>query len=128
MGFLKRIESVDLQKPVKFNPYYIQEEGTEKYRAFLILSQDNKKIDSGYTKENPNGLPQLEKKIVDNKEVWDSTEQMKFFETIINDKIRPNLPEIKQEEEKVEVAPEEAGPSETEEHPAEDENDDSLPF
>lgn len=88
-GFLKRIESVDLNQPVKFRPYYIEDDG--KFKAHLVLYQGGNKIESNYTKDNPNGLPPLEQKTVNNRVVWDSTEQMTYFENIINEKIRPKL-------------------------------------
>lgn len=130
MGFLKRIEGIDLSKKVKFKPYYIPEEGTDKYRAFLVLYQSDKKIASRYTRENPNGLPELEKKTVDNKEVWDSTKQMKFFEDMLDDKVRPNLTQpdenLKQESEASKPADEHV--EDIDSQPVQDEDDSDLPF
>lgn len=124
MGFLKRIESVNLAIPVKFNPYYIPEEGTDKFRSFLILYQNDKKIPSLYTRENPNGLPELKEITVDNKKTWDSTDQMKFFEDILDNEVRPNLTKPG---EALQQESEASPPDDVKDQPAENEDDD-LPF
>lgn len=94
MGFLKRVESLDFTKKVKLHPYYIPKEGTDKHNAVLVLYQGGNKVEANYTKDNPNGLPEWEKITVDNKEQWDSTKQMQFFEDLLKEKVKPNLPEI----------------------------------
>ncbi len=86
-GFVKRIEAVDLSKPIKISPYLIaNEEGID--RAFFGIWQ-GKKIESLYTKDNQythnnRKLPELKQTTVNNEVVWDSTERMLFYENIIS--------------------------------------------
>lgn len=94
MGFLKRIESVELTQKIKICPYYIPKEGTDKHTETLVIYQNGNKIESNYTKDNPNGLPEWEKITVNNEVKWDSTKQMQYFEDMLAEKVKPNLPEL----------------------------------
>jgi hypothetical protein len=46
----------------------------------VTLYQDGEKIAPAYTKENPNGLPQMTKIKVKGKEQWDDSDMMQFLE------------------------------------------------
>ena len=94
MGFLKRVESVEFTQKIKLVPYYIPKEGTDKHNAVLVIYQGSNKVEANYTKDNPNGLPNWEKVTINNKEEWDSTKQMQFFEDMLKAKVKPNLPEM----------------------------------
>lgn len=86
-GFFTRIESVDFSKPVDMNLYNIKGDDG-KSRAYLTLSQGGEKIPSNYTKDNPNGMPELKQFVLKNKTVWDDSEQLKFFEAIMEDAVK----------------------------------------
>lgn len=81
-GFFTRLENCDLSKPVSFRTWYIkQDDGS--YRGHGTLEQGGQKIERRYTKDNPNGMPQMEKVFFNGKEQWDSFKQMQFIEAII---------------------------------------------
>jgi hypothetical protein len=46
------------------------------------LYQDGNKIAPYYTKEDPNGLPQMQKIKVKGKEQWDDSDMMAFLENM----------------------------------------------
>lgn len=114
MGFLKRVESLEFTQKLKLVPYYIPKEGTDKHNAVLVIYQGGNKLESNYTKDNPNGLPNWEKITVNNEEQWDSGKQMQFFEDMLTEKVKPNLPEIQTSSEGLSDTPtEEAAPEGT---------------
>ena len=50
----------------------------------ITLYQDGNKIAPAYTKEDPNGLPQMTKIKVKGKEQWDDSDMMLFLENMAN--------------------------------------------
>jgi hypothetical protein len=48
----------------------------------VTLYQDGNKIAPYYTKEDPNGLPQMQKIKVKGKEQWDDSDMMAFLENM----------------------------------------------
>lgn len=82
-GFLYRLPNLDFTRPIKLKTYWIEDQSDGKYRGSLTVHQDGKKIDPYYTKEDPNGLPPLEKVTVDGEERWDSTKQLAFLSRMI---------------------------------------------
>lgn len=58
----------------------------------LLVNQRGKYLKSAFTKNAPNGLPQMVKTFNDKgKEVWDDKEQMEFYEKLVSDTINPTL-------------------------------------
>ena len=49
------------------------------------------KIIPFYTKETPNGIPQMKEIVVSGNKVWDDTDRMIFLETMVNETIVPKL-------------------------------------
>ena len=82
-GFLSRLPALDLVKDVELKGYYIKNEKTGRYNSYLVPYQDGQKIAPVYTRENPNGLPEMKKIKVKGNEVWDDTEQLEFYEALI---------------------------------------------
>ncbi len=62
------------------------------------------KIPSAYTKEDPNGLPEMTKKRVKGKDVWDDSDMMDFLESMAKDWVK-SFPQITDEEAAGEKAP-----------------------
>lgn len=89
-GFLMSIENCNLKTPIEFCPYMFNEDGKDKH--VLSLKQKGKKVERKYTKDNPQGLPQMVQKTFRGKVQWDDTEQMEFLQKMLDEKIIPNLP------------------------------------
>ena len=77
-SFLFKIPNVDIKKEFKISPYaFLNKEG--KNIVGLNIHQSGEKIINAYSRENPNGLPQLKKVKFNGKEQWDKTEQLAFL-------------------------------------------------
>lgn len=88
-AFLKTLPNVDLDQPVKLTPKLTIE--GEKKKTVLFVNQGGKALKFAYSKDNPNGLPQLEQKKVKGKMVWDDSEMMSFLEDMVKNDILPQL-------------------------------------
>lgn len=88
-AFLKTLPNVNLSEKVVFIPKLTIE--GEKKKATLFISQNGKALKHFYTKENPNGLPQLKQVKIKGKMVYDDSDMMQFLEKMVNEKIVPQL-------------------------------------
>jgi hypothetical protein len=88
-GFLKSIQNADLSMRMSLIPFCKEEDGKKK--TTLFVNQGDGALKHYYTKDNPNGLPQLVKTKFKGKDVWDDTDMMNFLEEMINSKIKPQL-------------------------------------
>lgn len=88
-SFLKTLPNVDLSSKVKFIPKLTIE--GDKKKTTLFINQHGKALKHAYTRENPNGLPELKKIRVKGKEQWDDSEMMEFLEKMVVDDILPQL-------------------------------------
>jgi hypothetical protein len=88
-AFLKTLPNVDLTKRVRFSPS-MKIEGDKK-KVTLFLNQDGKALKHFYTKENPNGLPQMVQIKVKGKLQWDDSDLMSFLERMVVNDIFPKL-------------------------------------
>jgi len=99
VSFLKALPNVDLKKPVTLSPkLYID---GDKKSSVLFINQNGAAIKHFFTKENPNGMPPLEKIKVKGVETWDDTKRMEFLEDFVKSHILSNissLPEVSEEE------------------------------
>lgn len=68
MDFTKRTSIIPSMKVVD-----------DKKKVTIFINQGEKALKHYFTKDDPKGLPEMKKMIVKNKEVWDNTDQMKFF-------------------------------------------------
>lgn len=94
-GLLYRLPNIDLSAPVTLNTYKIADEADNtKFKTFMTASQNGKKVDAAYSKDAPNGLPEMKQITVKNKLVWDDTEQMIFIEKMLEEKIFPQLAKL----------------------------------
>lgn len=92
-GFLKALPNVDFSKKVKIIPN-AKKDG-EKTKTTIFINQNDKSIKWFFTRDNPNGLPQLKKIKIKGKETWDDTEVMEFLEQMVVNKILPRLEQQK---------------------------------
>ncbi|HEY0769315.1 MAG TPA: hypothetical protein VGD31_03205 [Sphingobacteriaceae bacterium] len=88
-AFLKTLPNIDFSNKVKISPTMKLE--NEKKKVGMFINQNGKWLKSFFTKDHPNGLPQMKKLIVKGKEVWDDTEMMAFLEKMVNNDVLPLL-------------------------------------
>ena len=129
-GLLTRLPNVRLGDLVKIKTYYIESDKDGKMRGYLVLHQKNEqgvwqKVNPYFTKEEPNGLPDMVQITVKGQKVWDDTDRLGFFEKLVADEI---VPTIKKENPLSEAAAEEVA-AEFENSPnAKEEEASDLPF
>jgi len=88
-AFLKLLPNVDLKSDVVIAPKMVIE--GDKKKASLFIMQHGSPLKHFYTKDNPNGLPQMKKIKVKGKETWDDTEMMEFLEKMVFTEITQKL-------------------------------------
>lgn len=89
-AFLKMLPNVDLNSDVIITPKLTIE--GDKKKTSLFITQHGQPIKWYYTKDNPNGLPELKKIKVKGKEQWDDSDIAEFLEKMVNTIIVPKLP------------------------------------
>jgi hypothetical protein len=78
-SLLKALPNIDLNKEVVLKPYqFTDQNDASRQVSGITVYQDNVKILPAYTKEAPNGLPEMKKVRVKGTDVWD-TESMDNF-------------------------------------------------
>jgi hypothetical protein len=100
-GFFTCIPNIDVTKKIRFSPYMkvAVENGKEIKKTMLYLAYNDEKGTDGksvnipwaFTKENPNGLPEMKKVLFKGKEEWDDTDRQAFFEKIMNEILVPKI-------------------------------------
>lgn len=89
-NFLKILPNVNLDKEMKVQPSQKIEDG--KTKSSLFISQDGTTLKHAYTKDKPNGLPQMVQVQVKGQLVWDDTARLAFLEEMVKRDILPKLP------------------------------------
>lgn len=94
--FFRALPNVDLSDAVTFNPWSMKDKKDPSKTAIgLSLWQGEKgkkvKVEFAYTREEPGEMPELKKKKVKGKDVWDDSERLEFFEKMLVNKILPQL-------------------------------------
>lgn len=85
-SILKALPNVDLDKPVTIYPWKMldSKDKTKEIQGVTIYQKgrglEKDKVPPAYTKETPNGLPEMKKIKVKGKEQWDSTDMDEFLE------------------------------------------------
>lgn len=109
-SFLKALPNLTNNLPVRFMPWEMQDKNdANKKVTGVTLYQDQDgngmtKVLPGFTKEDPNGLPEMKKKRIKGKDVWDDTDMMEFLEDFAKRWIAAGRP-VTDDEAKKEVAP-----------------------
>ena len=81
--FLKALPNVDLSKRVKLMPWSMADKvNPAKKIQGITMWQDGEKILPYYTKEEPNGLPEMKKVKIKGKDTYDSFEMDVFLEAM----------------------------------------------
>lgn len=80
-SFLKALPNIDISKPVKLMPWSMADknDATKKITG-ITMWQGGEKITPFYTKEAPNGLPEMVQVKLKGKMQWDSTDMDAFLE------------------------------------------------
>jgi hypothetical protein len=87
--FLKALPNVSFGSNVTLSPKLIID--GDKKKSVLFISQDGKGLKHFFTKDNPNGLPDLKKIKIKGKESWDDSDRMEFLEQYVKDNILPMI-------------------------------------
>lgn len=83
-SFLFKLPNLDIKSKVKIKPYsFVSKDNGKTITGLNVFNPD--KLSNAYTKENPNGLPQLKKVKFNGKEQWDKTEQIEFLTVKYNE-------------------------------------------
>ena len=85
-GLMFRLPNIDFTSEVELNTF-INKEG----RPVLLVKQNGTTVKQAYTKDTPNGLPQLKSVLFKGKEQWDDTEQQAFIKNMVETQIQPKL-------------------------------------
>jgi hypothetical protein len=80
---------VDLNMPITITPWSKEVDG--KSKTAVYLKQGEEDIKWYFTKDEPNGMPPLEKVVFKGKEQWDDFKIMEFLKAQVESKIKPNL-------------------------------------
>jgi len=92
-AFLKMLPNADLTKEMKVSPSVKEVDG--KNKSSLFINQDGKALKHAYTRENPNGMPDMEQVQVNGQMVWDDSKRLAFLENMVKTTILPKLAEMK---------------------------------
>jgi hypothetical protein len=80
-SFLKALPNINIQEPLRFMPWAMKDKNdVSKTVTGITCYQDDTKIAPAYTKDAPNGLPQMIKIKVKGKEQWDDSDMTSFLE------------------------------------------------
>jgi hypothetical protein len=77
-SFLKTIPNVNLSQRVQITPKLTIE--GDKKKSVCFLNQNGSGLKWAFTKDNPNGMPDLVKIKVKGKDTWDDSDRMEFLE------------------------------------------------
>lgn len=119
-AFLKALPNADLSKPLTIIPKMTVE--GDKKKTTLFLNQGGTALKWAYTKDNPNGLPQMVQVKVKGQLQWDDSDMMEFLENMVKNDIQPQLKANQPATTHTEAAPE------LEHEHASEEGDKKMPF
>jgi hypothetical protein len=89
-AFLKMLPNVDLTKEMKLSPSVKEVDG--KNKSSLFVNQDGNPLKHAYTRENPNGMPDLKQITIKGQQMWDDTDRLAFLFAMVEKDIIPKLP------------------------------------
>jgi hypothetical protein len=85
IALLKMLPNIDLNKEMKVSPSVKEVDGKKK--SSLFISQDGVNIKHAYTREKPNGMPDMKQITVNGMLVWDDTDRIKFLHDMVVESI-----------------------------------------
>ena len=60
----------------------------------MFINQDGKALKHAYTRDNPNGMPDMEQVTVNGSPVWDDSKRLVFLQEMVDTKIIPELQKL----------------------------------
>ena len=88
-AFLKMLPNINLEKEMKVSPSVKEVDG--KNKSSLFINQDGVAIKHAFTKDNPNGMPDMKQVKVKGNLVWDDTDRIAFLFDMVQTQILPKL-------------------------------------
>lgn len=88
-ALLKMLPNIDLTKPFKLSPSVKEVDG--KSKSSLFVNQNGEHVKHAYTKENPNGMPDMVQITVKGLPTWDDTDRLVFLQSMVDTEILPKL-------------------------------------
>lgn len=88
-NLLKMLPNIDLSVPFTLSPSQKIEDG--KTKSSLFINQNDQPIKHAFTKDIPNGMPNLKKIKVKGKDTWDDSDRLDFLLDMVNKQILPKL-------------------------------------
>jgi hypothetical protein len=88
-SFLKTIPNADFTKEFTITPKLTIE--GDKKKSVLFVNQMQKGLKWFFTRDNPNGMPELAKIKVKGKDTWDDSDRMEFLENYVKSNILPKI-------------------------------------
>lgn len=88
-AFLKMLPNIDLTKEIKVSPSTKLVDG--KNKSSLFINQDGQSIKHAYTREHPNGMPDMEQITIKGVLQWDDTNRLIFLQNMVDTVIMPKL-------------------------------------
>jgi hypothetical protein len=89
VAFMKVLPNMDFTKRTTIIPSMKME--NDKKKVTIFINQGDKALKHFYTKDNPNGLPEMVKVQYRGKEQWDNTNMMKFFKDYLENVAAPKI-------------------------------------
>lgn len=94
-AFLKMLPNIDLNAEMKVSPSIKEVDG--KMRSSFFVNQNGVAVKHAYTKDNPNGMPNMEQITVKGALVWDDTKRLEFLHNMVETQIIPKFPKTSYE-------------------------------
>lgn len=92
-AFLKMLPNIDLTKEMKVSPS-TKMDAEGKNKSSLFVNQDGVALKHAYTREVPNGMPDMEQITAKGVLVWDDTKRLSFLYNMVATTIIPKLEQI----------------------------------
>lgn len=94
-AFLKMLPNIDLTKKMRLSPSVKEVDG--KNKSSLFINQDGNALKHAYTRELPNGMPDMEQVEIKGQMVWDDTKRLEFLQNMVDTLIMPKLKQLQYE-------------------------------
>jgi len=91
-ALLKMLPNINLANEMTISPSVKEVDGKD--RSSLFVNQDGKAIKHAYSRENSNGMPDMEQVTVKGVLIWDDTKRLEFLDNMVHTLIIPKLREI----------------------------------
>lgn len=91
IAILKILPNLDVTKEFTMEPSIKIE--NDKTFSTLFVNQDGTAIKHAHTRENPNGMPDLELVKIKGKDTWDNTKRIEFLKKNMEENILPTIKE-----------------------------------